>query len=1101
VRFFIVVLGFVLWAVSSNAATATIFTYPLPSIYTNSQCYSLSINGTNIPVVNYTAQYDYAEFSMSDGIASVQVTASTQSAITSYGISPLKFGLTGTINSNTLTFSFTNNQYLIISINGMKPFALCADPAESVIPPSSGSNIFNVVTSYGADKTGSNLTSSAIQSAINAASTYGGTNVQGIVFVPAGVYLCGNLQLQNNMALYLQGGAVIRCTGIQADYISGGYRGSYDGIVSNGTKFIYANNTVNSKIYGRGTVDGNGNYMALTNNYGDNLLIPNNCTNFTADGIIFRDSGGWAIVPTQSTNMTLSNLKIFDYMTAGQDDCIDVDDSQNLVVSNVFGISGDDTLSTKSYNYPITNILFENGLLWSEAIGCKIGWEVYTPQEDITFSNIVVYNCQQGIGLTENNGGPSGGSTVQNLTFENIDIENNTNGNAVQETWGIFEMETTNGLATNVMVSNITVRQTGLNGSIGGLYTNAIVDGITFSNIFMFGSNTPASNLFQMDIFDQRFYTNLTILPTNTPLPAVYLTADDPDGSTSFNQPGNWSSDQAPASTNNYVVGAFTLRTPTSGTQTFKGGSLSLYNEATLSLKNDNSTTTIGSNTNTGLFINNSYVKNVDTANDTLAGYVTLLQDGAVFRMPAGIGYTFTVSAVIGGEGAFQAGGSSDAGTIKLTGVNTYTGGTLFGTSLSDTLTLQLSGSGTLGSTNGSLAFNSTNDIVDLNGTKQGIGNLSGTAGIITNSSSSAASLTMGNGDNGGGIFYGSIVAGGGNIVLKKVGSGTIAFSGTNTYAGGTAISNGTVQLGSPNDTAVLTELLGTGGITNLGNLNLTSFEGITISNIISGSGSLTVASGTNTLTATNTYTGSTTVSAGMLALSGFGSISNSSKISLSSGAILNVNTRNDNTLSLNNGQTLTGSGNINGSLNVLGGATVIPGNIMSNSIGTLTVQSNVTLNGSLLLKLDRTNSQNSDKLVSTAGHFTTGGSLTVTNVGPSLQTGDTFQLFGAAVNGFSSPILPTLSLGLGWTNKLAVNGTIQVETLVAINPTNITFQTTAGGLIMNWPSDHTGWWLQEETNLLGSNWVNVAGSSTTNQVTIPFSPAQPANFFRLVYP
>ena len=684
---------------------ATIFAYPLPSIYTNSSCYALRVNGTNIPVVNYTPQYDYAEFSMSNAIANVQVTASVQSGISSYNISPEKLGITGTINRNTLSFTITNSQYLIISINSLKPFALCADSMETNAPASSGTGIFNVLSSpYNADNTGSTLTSAAIQSAINAAGAYGNSHGQGIVYVPAGVYLCGNLVLTNNTALYLAGGSVIRCTGNPADYTAGGNRGSYDGVTTNGTKFVSATSRTNLKIYGRGTVDGDGNYMGLTFGFGESLLVPINCTNLTADGVTFRDSGGWALVPTQSTNVLLTNLKIFDNTVSGQDDCVDVVDSRSVTVSNVIGIAGDDTLSTKSYSYTITNVLFENCLLWSAAIACKIGWEVYTPQDNITFSNIVVYNCMNGVGLAASKGGNSGGSPVENLTFENIDVQSNTLGSSVQQAWGVFQWEITNGFATNVLVSNINVRQTGLNGFIGGIYSNAIIDGITFSNIFMPGNNTPASNLFQMDIFNQQFYTNLSILPAQSPLPAVYLTANDPDGSTSFNQAGNWSNNQSPTSSSNYVVGAFTLRTPTSSSSTFAGGSLSLYDSATLALKNDNKTTTVGASSARGLFLDNSTVKNVDGASDTFAGYVTLLPDGGIFRNAGGTGYTFTVSAVIEGPGGLQANVSGESGLVKLTAVDTYTGNTIInaGTlalsgsaSISDSATIVLAGGAT----------------------------------------------------------------------------------------------------------------------------------------------------------------------------------------------------------------------------------------------------------------------------------------------------------------------------------------------------------------------------------------------------------------------
>ena len=57
-------------------------------------------------------------------------------------------------------------------------------------------------------------------------------------------------------------------------------------------------------------------------------------------------------------------------------------------------------------------------------------------------------------------------------------------------------------------------------------------------------------------------------------------------------------------------------------------------------------------------------------------------------------------------------------------------------------------------------------------------------------------------------------------------------------------------------------------------------------------------------------------------------------------------------------------------------------------------------------------------------------GNLVVSNTGSALALGDTFTLFsssGGYSNEFASVILPALADGLGWSNNLAVNGTIQV--------------------------------------------------------------------------
>jgi regulation of enolase protein 1 (concanavalin A-like superfamily) len=71
--------------------------------------------------------------------------------------------------------------------------------------------------------------------------------------------------------------------------------------------------------------------------------------------------------------------------------------------------------------------------------------------------------------------------------------------------------------------------------------------------------------------------------------------------------------------------------------------------------------------------------------------------------------------------------------------------------------------------------------------------------------------------------------------------------------------------------------------------------------------------------------------------------------------------------------------------------------------------------------------------------------------------------------------------------------------------PVEFSFATTPGQLQLIWPQDHTGWQLQSQTNDfsagLGTNWVNIDGSTQTNQMTFPVSVTNGAVFFRMVRP
>ncbi|MDR3459788.1 MAG: autotransporter-associated beta strand repeat-containing protein [Verrucomicrobiae bacterium] len=514
-----------------------------------------------------------------------------------------------------------------------------------------------------------------------------------------------------------------------------------------------------------------------------------------------------------------------------------------------------------------------------------------------------------------------------------------------------------------------------------------------------------------------------------TPGTVVNLTGGDAYGVTSFNSGANWSDGLSPSSGKNYLDSSSTLRTPTSGSVSFAGNSLQLSNNANLGFKaSTGSTITVGGSPVSALFLDNGSVSIFDGGRtESLAGYVTLNPGGGSFSPNTG---TLPVLAQIGGVGALKITGNASPpaaqnGTVILSANNTYLGGTIVDTAD----ILRLSGAGTLGAASGALMFSDSSNIgstetLDLNGTSQSVGNLSGigTARIVNNSASTTSTLTVGNADNGGGTFSGVITNGIGTVALTKVGAGIITLTGSNTYSGATSIKGGT------------------------------------------------------------------------LALAGGGSINLSKFITLAQGAVLDVSARNDNTMTIYGGTLLKGGGMINGNLKVLAGTVVNPGD----AIGTLTVQSNINLGGSLVMELNRTTAPASDQLASTAGNIAAGGALIITNTGAALQPGDKFQLFNQPVAGFLSTSLPA---GYVWANNLSVDGTIQVNSVISTSPATMGIQVAGNNLLLQWPVDHTGWRLQMSTNLPAQNWTDVGNSTGTNQVSISISFDFGSQFYRLVYP
>ncbi|HTV75783.1 MAG TPA: hypothetical protein VMD57_02205, partial [Candidatus Baltobacteraceae bacterium] len=81
---------------------------------------------------------------------------------------------------------------------------------------------------------------------------------------------------------------------------------------------------------------------------------------------------------------------------------------------------------------------------------------------------------------------------------------------------------------------------------------------------------------------------------------------------------------------------------------------------------------------------------------------------------------------------------------------------------------------------------------------------------------------------------------------------------------------------------------------------------------------------------------------------------------------------------------------------------------------------------------------------------------------------------------------------------------TSTVSTLTFIPIPSLTNSYTSNALTLNWPVDATGWMLQAQTNGpgagIGTNWVDVSGSTLTNEAIFPINLTNGSAFYRLVY-
>ena len=308
-------------------------------------------------------------------------------------------------------------------------------------------------------------------------------------------------------------------------------------------------------------------------------------------------------------------------------------------------------------------------------------------------------------------------------------------------------------------------------------------------------------------------------------------------------------------------------------------------------------------------------------------------------------------------------------------------------------------------------------------------------------------------------------------------------------------------------------------------NFNANYYNSMSFSNVISGSGGITLqVQSIIKFAATNTYTGNTYIPrcngqtdgyGTRLLLLGNGSIANSARIIMAGiqtgqayAGFIDVLGRTDKTFTLANNQILQGDngsfvrGNVVASL----GSTITPGG--NNGIQYMGCSNNLTfMAGSTNFMDVSAASPATNDMIYVGTNITYGGTLQINRSTTNwLVAGQSFKLFSAATYAgtFSSVVSTTSDQFVTWdTSQLPVNGTITVVSATASSRPNLTSSLNRGNLSFTWPADHLGWTLQTNSVDVASPayWFAYPGSSTVTNVSFPIAPSKPQVFFRLSYP
>jgi polygalacturonase len=320
---------------------------------------------------------------------------------------------------------------------------------------------FNVLD-YGARPDGSAPATEAFRSAIRAAQAAGG----GTVYVPAGKYVSGPIELVSNLVLHIEAGATVQFPAMRLPYA----KGRTQGIETIGpVPLIGGHDLENVSITGRGVITtDNAEWTRLMSGptprsdsgpgsaFGPDwnrllgllqektpqpeseylkvapLLRPSfirltESKNILIEGIHMIGAPFWSVHLLYSQNAVIRDVSLETFpgaFTGG----LYIDSSRDVRISNCYLDNGDDAIVLKAgkdadglrVNRPTENVTVTNMVVHRGSSCVTIGSETSGSIRNVLVSGVVCQGTQGGIHIKSERGR---GGTVENIRIENMTME------------------------------------------------------------------------------------------------------------------------------------------------------------------------------------------------------------------------------------------------------------------------------------------------------------------------------------------------------------------------------------------------------------------------------------------------------------------------------------------------------------------------------------------------------------------------------------------------------------------------------------------------------------------------------------------------------
>ncbi|KAL2483124.1 Pectin lyase-like superfamily protein [Forsythia ovata] len=283
------------------------------------------------------------------------------------------------------------------------------------------------VVDFGATGSGHHYDTIPIQSAIDAcaaAATLHSSRC--LVTFPPGKYLTATLYLKSGVILNIQENATIL----------GGSR--LDDYPEKQDKWyvVVAENAVDVGITGGGEINGQGwkfvqrfderkNVMVSWNKTGaclgdecrPRLVGFIGCRNVEIWDVKLHEPAYWCLHIVRCENTSIHDISIYGDFNTPNNDGMDIEDSNNTLITRCNINTGDDAICPKTSTGPLYNLTATNCWIRTKSSAIKLGSASWYAFKGLMFDNITIVESHRGLGLQIRDGG-----NVSDITFSNINI-------------------------------------------------------------------------------------------------------------------------------------------------------------------------------------------------------------------------------------------------------------------------------------------------------------------------------------------------------------------------------------------------------------------------------------------------------------------------------------------------------------------------------------------------------------------------------------------------------------------------------------------------------------------------------------------------------